>query len=285
MDTRDSIAGTRLLGVDFTSAPRCAKPITAVRARPGRAASVVIDSIDTLDSFERFDALLAELGPWVGGFDFPFGLPRSAVAELDWPLDWRALVAFCATLGRPAFRARLDAHRAARAIGDRYVHRAVDWSAASHSPLKLVNPPVALMFLEGAPRLARAGVTVPGIVAGDPSRVAVEAYPGWLVRSITRASYKSDTRSKQTTERAAVRTRVVAALRGGEHGLGIRLEASAAILDRAQTDASGDTLDAIVCAIQAGWAVQRDRFGLPAGVDPIEGWIAGVPAPRPSPAA
>jgi hypothetical protein len=88
-------------------------------------------------------------------------------------------------------------------------------------------------------------------------------------------------RSKQTAERAAARTQVLAALRGGEHGLGIRLDASPAILDRAQADASGDTLDAIVCAIQAGWAAQRDRFGLPAGVDPIEGWIAGVPAPGP----
>ena len=164
----------QLLGVDFTSAPRRAKPITVARGwlRPD---GVHVHAVDALPSFDAFDALLAEPGPWVGAFDFPFGLPRTAVADLGWPLDWAALVEHCAAMSRPAFRAQLDAHRQARAFGDRYVHRTVDRPAASHSPLKLVNPPVALMFLEGAPRLARAGVHVAGMRGGDASRAAVEA--------------------------------------------------------------------------------------------------------------
>ena len=64
-----------------------------------------------------------------------------------------------------AFRAALDTYRASRAVGNKYPHRATDLPAGSHSPIKLVNPPVALMFLEGAPRLARAGVTIPGLAA------------------------------------------------------------------------------------------------------------------------
>jgi hypothetical protein len=179
---------------------------------------------------------------------------------------------------RAAFRACLDAHRQARAVGDRYAHRAVDRPAASHSPLKLVNPPVALMFLEGAARLARAGITVAGHVEGDPARVAVEAYPGYLVRAITRASYKSDTRAKQTPERHAARGAILDALCAGDHPLGIRLSAEARLLEHALADGSGDTLDAIVCVLQAGWALQQRRYGVPATVDPIEGWIVGVPA-------
>jgi len=242
----------------------------------GSGGTVHVEAIDRLDSFEAFEALLAEPGPWIGGFDFPFGLPRSAVAELGWPLDWVALVGHCASLSRTTFRARLDAHREARAFGDRYAHRTVDRPAGSHSPLKLVNPPVALMFLEGAPRLARAGVSVPGMRAGDDGRIAIEAYPGYLVRSITRASYKSDTRSKQTPERAEARAQVLAALARADHCLDVALSAAPEILAQAQSDASGDTLDAIVCALQAGWAARQAGFGLPDGVDPLEGWIAGV---------
>ncbi len=270
----------RLLGVDFTSAPRRAKPITVARATViGEGRVVQLTALDALDGFDAFERLLAEPGPWIGGFDFPFGLPRSAVSELGWPADWRRLVLACAAMPRPSFRACLDAHREARAFGDRYAHRAVDRPAASHSPLKLVNPPVALMFLEGAARLARAGVTVAGHVEGDPLRVAVEAYPGYLVRAITRASYKSDTRAKQTAPRQAERERILAALCTGEHPLGLRLAGDARLLDRALVDGSGDTLDAVVCAIQAGWALGQPRHGIPEGVDPIEGWIVGVPAP------
>jgi len=276
----------RLLGVDFTSAPRRAKPITVAHARlSGGAAGgttcnpvVQVEAVDALESFAAFESLLAEPGPWIGGFDFPFGLPRTAVVELGWPSDWRSLVLACAGMPRAAFRACLDAHRQARAVGDRYVHRAVDRPAGSHSPLKLVNPPVALMFLEGAPRLARAGATVAGHVEGDGRRVAVEAYPGYLVRAITRQSYKSDTRAKQTVQRHAARGMILAALCRGDHPLGLRLSAPRPLLDRALDDASGDTLDAIVCAMQAGWASQQPGFGIPAGTDPLEGWIAGVPS-------
>jgi len=40
-------------------------------------------------------------------------------------------------------------------------------------------------------------------------------------------------------------------------------------------DGSGDRLDALLCAAQAGWAyTQRDRsFGIPKDSDPLEGWI------------
>ena len=43
--------------------------------------------------------------------------------------------------------------------------------------------------------------------------------------------------------------------------------------DALVADASGDTLDAVLCLLQAGWAASRPGWGLPAQVDPLEGWI------------
>ena len=270
--------------MDFTSAPRAAKPITVAHARlrlPTRAgdpARVEFDTLQAIAGFPGFEALLVSPGPWVGGFDFPFGLPREAVDALGWPGEWRALVGHCAAIGREAFRAALDRHRETRPWGARYEHRAGDRAAGSHSPLKLVNPPVGLMFLEGAPRLARAGVHLPGLVAGDPSRVALEAYPGHWVRRQERESYKSDTPSKQTPARAAARGRIVATLLGGRATPGLQVELPASLARVAIDDASGDALDAIVCALQAALAALEagHGWGLPAKVDPIEGWITGV---------
>lgn len=276
--------GLQVLGVDFTSAPRAAKPITVARAwlrSPEQAeapATLVFESVQPIDDFAGFEAVLASPGPWVGGFDFPFGLPREAVEALDWPREWTALVAHCAALGREAFRSALDAHRQTRPWGARYEHRAGDRAAGSHSPLKLVNPPVGLMFLEGAPRLARAGLHLPGLVDGDRTRVALEAYPGHWVRLREREPYKSDTPAKQTAARKAARERIVRAMLEGDVATDLVAELPDPLARCAIDDASGDTLDAMVCALQAAAAARQadTGWGLPDRVDPLEGWIVGV---------
>jgi len=100
------------------------------------------------------------------------------------------------------------------------------------------------------------------------------ASPSWPIPSVRkqlgiRESYKADARSEQTPARRAVRKRILRSLRGGEP-LGIRLEIDERSLVE---DGSGDLLDAVVCAMQAAWAAQRPRYGLPEDVPCGEGWI------------
>ena len=280
---------TPLCGVDFTSAPRRAKPITVAHGHLD-GARVVLDRFEHCVDWPSFEALLARPGPWLGAFDFPFGLPREAITDLGWPQTWPALVRHCAALAKPAFRAALDAYRESRPVGRRYAHRATDLPARSLSPLKLVNPPVGLMFLEGAPRLLAAGVHVPGMHDGDPNRVAIEAYPGLLARRITAASYKSDERRKQTEERRTARSRIIEVLIAErtppEHAPAPdllhppRLIATHGQRQALLDDASGDLLDAVLALLQAATAARHGPpcFGLPARMDPLEGWIAGCEA-------
>lgn len=258
-----------IYGVDFTCAPRKAKPITAAVGRlSGNVLS--LQAVERLETFAAFEALLARPGPWLGGFDFPFSLPRELVRDLGWPRSWPALVRHCAAMTRLEFRKRLDGYRETREVGNRYAHRATDAPAGSSSPMKLVNPPVALMFHEGAPRLLASGVCIPALREGNRGRVALEAYPGLLVRKQLgmRESYKSDTRSEQTPARRAVRRRVVRELLAGKP-LGIRLESELDLV----ADGSGDTLDAAICALQAAWAARQPGYGIPAHAPAGEGWI------------
>jgi hypothetical protein len=268
----------RIIGVDFTSAPRRAKPITVAHAEP-RAGALRVLALEPLYDFAAFEALLERPGPWTGGFDFPFGLPAELVRDLGWPRGWKPLVAHCARLTRGELRATLDAYRATRPGGSRYAHRATDGPAGSSSPMKLVNPPVALMFHEGARRLAAAKVHVPGLAAGDRSRVALEAYPGLLARALTRASYKSDARALQTPAREAARREIVSALERGNNALKTSVSFdSRAIRRRLLDDASGDSLDAVLCAVQAAWAAARPGWGLPRRIPRGEGWIVSAGA-------
>ncbi len=109
---------------------------------------------------------------------------------------------------------------------------------------------------------------------GDPERIAVEAYPGLLARTlIGRTSYKQDARTKQTAAQAAARRELLEEVAGGALAplYGLSVEASSELPE----DPSGDALDALLCAVQAAWAWTRrgQGFGLPEQLDPLEGWI------------
>ena len=271
-------AGWSIHGVDFTSRPRIRKPITVASGRSHRRA-FRLDTIEEFAGWAHFESWLQRPGPWIAGFDFPFGLPREAVGDLGWPTQWPQLVTYCRRYGRDEFRAALDRYRESRPAGKRYAHRAADHPAGSHSPLKLVNPPVGLMFLEGAPRLLDSGVTIPGLHPGDPQRVALEAYPGFSARQMVTGSYKNDAAAKQTPARKQARKSMLTSLTTSENPFGFALTGSTQLLNSLVSDATGDRLDAVLCAMQAAWAWQRreKNYGLPAHVDPLEGWIAMVP--------
>lgn len=265
--------GLRVVGVDFTSRPTRRKPITvAVGERQG--ARVRLLQMQALTDDTGFEAWLAQPGPWVGAFDFPFGLPRELVEHLGWPTDWPALMDHYAALPRAEIRATFAAFCQARPAGAKFAHRAADRPAGSSPSMKWVNPPVAYMLHAGVPALRRSGVHLPGLQAGDASRVALEGYPGMLARELIGArSYKSDEAARQTPERLIARKDLIEALVQGRSRLGLRLHLSSAQRDELAADACGDRLDAVLCLMQAAWALDRPRWGWPPQVDGLEGWI------------
>ena len=270
-----------LLGCDFTSAPSRRKPITLALGHADRG-RVLLDRVERFETLDAWGDRLKAPDAWVGGFDLPFGLPRELVVALGWPTDWAACMAHYASLSRDDIRETFAGFCSARPVGGKFAHRATDGPAGSSPSMKWVNPPVAFMLHAGVHRLIAAGVTLPGLQAGDPARVALEAYPGLLARSVLgTTSYKSDEKAKQTPERLIARKTLIHALEGGQAPLlqatGLRLKLSHAQRDGLADDASGDALDAVLCLLQAAWAQQQHenghpRYGLPA-FDPLEGWI------------
>jgi len=279
-----------LVGCDFSSSPSRQKPIVVARGRL-RGDVVVLERLESLPSLEAFEQWLLQPGAWIGGFDMPFGLPRELVTALGWPLTWEACIRHYATFSRADIRSIFAGFCDARPPGGKFAHRACDRPAGSSPSMKWVNPPVAYMLHAGVPRLLNAGVALPGLQvasattdadAKNDRRVALEAYPGVLARELLgRRSYKSDDKAKQNPDRLIARKDLLTGLEAGRTRLGLRLKLTHAQRDALVDDAKGDSLDAVLCLVQAAWGLQQHAggdslYGLPAGLDPLEGWIVTV---------
>jgi len=276
-----------LLGCDFSSAPSAKKCIVVALGtlRDGRIQLLNLERFASLAAFERW---LSQPGEWLGVFDLPFGLPRELVETLGWPTDWASCLAHYAALSRDQIRREFAAFCNARPVGGKFAHRATDRPAGSSPSMKWVNPPVAFMLHAGVPVLLRSGATLPGLYAGSsvqggneglPLKVALEGYPGLLAREVLgQRSYKSDDKVRQTPDRLIARKDLITVLEQGGTRLGLRLKLSHAQRDALADDARGDTLDAVLCLMQAAWAQTRYLagdawYGLPPDMDPLEGWI------------
>jgi hypothetical protein len=119
-----------LIGVDFSSRPTRRKPIVVAHGELS-AGALTLSGLERFDRLESFGHWLAQPGHWVGGFDFPFGLPRELVLQLRWPTDWLGCMQHYAALSRGEIRDTFAAFCAARPAGAKFAHRACDRPAGS----------------------------------------------------------------------------------------------------------------------------------------------------------
>ena len=270
------------MGCDFSSSPSQRKPIVLAVGRLHRGA-VQLERLENFETLSVFSDFLKQGPPpgrshCVAAFDLPFGLPRAFVAQMSWPQSWSECMDQFVSHSREELRQFFKAFCDARPVGAKFAHRATDIPAGSSPSMKWVNPPVAWMMHAGVPLLREAGWTFPQMHAGDPQRIALEAYPGLLARELVgHRSYKSDDKAKQTPERWLARKDILHGLDMAQSKLGLRLKLTASQHDTLLADGSGDRLDAVLCMVQAAWAHLQPNanYGLPE-FDPLEGWIVSA---------
>ena len=267
----------KIFGVDFTSVPSSRKPITCAQCRLDEN-GLSLETCFPIRSFDEFENFLLQPGLWVAGFDFPFGQPRKLIENMGWPQTWEGYIRHLSPLTKKDFDALLKTYRDARPRGDKQHLRRTDEIAKSKSPMMMYGVPVGKMFLEGSRRLLDAGISVHPCRERNDPRVVVEAYPALVARRwIANRSYKSDEKKKQMLALRSAREELVRGLlsKNTQFYFGFDIHLSSDYADDFIGEGSADQLDAMLCAIQAGWAyTQREHnYGIPTDCDRLEGWI------------
>jgi hypothetical protein len=272
----------KILGIDFTSAPCPAKPITVAICELDRK-RLQLHELRKLVNFQSFSLMLNSSGPWICAVDFPLGQPRPLIEKLNWPSSWPGYVRHVASLGKGEFRKTLDSLRRRSPAGSKEFFRRADRLAGAISPMKLYGVPVGMMFCEGAPYVLASPASIPPFLPDrDPDRVIIEGYPKLVVSSLVgKVNYKTDNAAKVNARQPEARREILAAMTetsGSAEGLkayGVSLECPSTLANLCIQDSSGDLLDALLCCLQAAWAYRkRDaNFGMPQEVDSLEGWI------------
>ena len=167
--------GRVVIGVDFTSAPRARKPLTVAVGRlveTAGGAAYCLDAIRELGTLAAFDDLLREPGDWLGGFDLPFGQPRTLIEHEGWPTDWPEFVRFYCGQPREKLRDVFRRWCGDRPAGDKFAWRQADRPAGSSPAMRWTNPPVAWMMHAGIGRMLAAGLAFPAhrVAGRGPAR-------------------------------------------------------------------------------------------------------------------
>lgn len=265
----------RILGFDFTSAPNPRKPITCAVGE-FVAGVLRIEEVQRLPTFIAFEHALMQYPSYIAGFDFPFSQPRRLIQNLAWPTDWASLINHISALGKQTFESQLRHYIAHQPIGDKLHLRHTDSRVNALSPMRLDYIPVGKMFFQGAPRLLAAGLNILPCHPTTESRVALEVYPALVNRRLNqKRPYKQDAAPFHTGQHTAARTDLLTALYTPEFAqtYGFTLYLDQTVSAAALTDNSGDTLDAVLCAVQTAWASLTPDFSIPADCDSLEGWI------------
>ena len=268
----------KLYGIDFTSAPSRTKPIACVEAQL-EADVLNIEKFHQFVSFPLFMDFLQRSPSWIAGVDFPLGQPRKLIENLQWGKTWAEYVSLVGQMTKQEFVETLNQYRQGREMGDREHLRQTDRIAGAISPMKVYGVPVGKMFFEGAPRLLKAGFSIlPCHPTADP-RIVLEIYPALVSRKlIDRQSYKSDDKRKQTAAMRHFRQEIINQLKLpiAKEKYDFFIQISDHLTREAEQDNSGDTLDAILAAIQTAWAFRQPNYGIPETCDRLEGWICNL---------
>ncbi len=268
---------TTIYGIDFTSAPSKSKPIALAEAEL-LGSTLHIRDLHRFYDFDSWMKFLQRSPEWIAGVDFPLGQPRKLIENLQWGSSWQAYVSRVAQMSKPEFVSTLDQYRQNRTAGDREHLRHTDKLTGAISPMKVYGVPVGKMFFEGAPRMLTAGFNILPCHPTDDLRKVIEVYPALIARHLlAKTSYKSDTKQKQTANLERSRQDLITQLRSPNfiESYKLTLEMSNDLALACVSDASGDTLDAMLAAIQAAWASRQPNWSIPDDCDRLEGWICG----------
>lgn len=213
------------------------------------------------------------------GVDAPMGLPKRFLQEMGWPLFWPDAAANVLQMTKSEWYECLAGYKMTQPTGKKEPLRETDRDAKSLSPLKCYGVPLAGMFYEAMKRLHHPYISIFPCKTRPNAPSVIETYPKIIAKAaIGKHTYKQDTVQKQTAEQKNARQAILDYVQGStEFGFtyGFSVGLTPALYAKSLEDATGDTLDSVLCCIQAAWFAQHQPLLLQ-NLTPqkaLEGWI------------
>ena len=110
----EAVGSMEGIGIDFTSAPRRSKPITAAFCSYSDGL-LTLEKFQDIPVFADFEALLQRGGQWIAGCDFPFGQSRTFLENIGWPTEWQSYVHLVREMTKDKFVETLEGYKEHRA--------------------------------------------------------------------------------------------------------------------------------------------------------------------------
>lgn len=279
----------RIFGVDFSSAqPGSGKKIYVAECTLSEE-YLRLDRfhIDSSGRYDVLNSIVKSQTEAAFGFDFPFGQAARFLDDMGWDLDWDKYSRNCFNIELPKFREAVQNSKDSRPEGEKERRRLVEERAKNKGikqiseASKLVNPPLAMMFFRGVPCLEPFDAVLPvSYRKKDPKLLAFEAYPRAVVKNVgIQGSYTGGKGDIQRTERRRNRAEIMNRIQNQDCMIkyGFVCDLRNVDCNEMIDEAHADCLDSVLCAIQAGWAYQKELHiiwpQLPEEGE-IEGWIA-----------
>ena len=271
----------KIYGLDFTSSPSARKPVTCAVGNLRTNEPLIIDDVQTFENFLEFEMFLKSNGPWIAGIDFPFGLPLVFIHEINLKLRWEYYVQAISEWGKQKFEMEVHEFQKKRPRGKKEPRRITDSFTGAKSPLKRINPPLTKMFYEGAPRLLNSNTSIIPCRPLNSNRIVLETWPAQLAKLFS-GKYKNEGREGHSPNLKKARIRIIEGISSCEmaENLGFPVKIEKGLISLLINDGKGDSLDSILCSVQAGWAWRQSNlsYGIPKENNKIialEGWITG----------
>jgi hypothetical protein len=280
----------RIYGLDFTSNPTPRKRITLAKCLLDTQKHVLtVESLVPLNAeadgdFSGFRSWLNDEvtygDKWVGGIDFPFGMPVAAVQYFQWlnagePESWEGVIdgifATCPEIDD--FRVQVESWKKCgrdpdnekRVFLPRFTDTVSGFAGSSpSSPMKVstqCNPPVGRMLYRGANILRQSSVCVQPVRRNESPRVVIEAYPRLVADKVSPGvKYKDGGPALGDT-----RKQILDGLASNPHSYGFSVVFSNdQDLDFCIDDRTGDVIDSVLSAVQAAWSYTQELAALKA---------------------
>lgn len=267
----------KIFGINFTENPSPKNSISIAICDFKKNHGLSVHKVESFSSLADFEAFLKLKGPWFAGVNFPLGQPKQFLEKMSLPAGWNNYIKNIHKWKPSEFEKKVKQYTTKLPKGTKLPLRITDIFAGGESPLKNKGSHSLGRFYEGTQSLLKSGVSIFPCYPKKDNRIVIETLPSLVAR---RFKVQEGHGKKKKSESEIIHKEVIKGLETPEfeHDFDFKLFIDDTLKLHCIEDVKGNSLDAILSAVQTAWAynVGKPNYGIPDLHHPSiqsEGWI------------